>query len=85
MVLDQAEDLHREPQPFARVGVAGGGAAPSLDVVGLDLGKDFLQQLTAQQFLGTRAAAERRLQLIVAHFVLLSSPTAAALPRARRR
>src|SRR5262249_26840085 len=31
MVLDQAEDLHREPEPLACIGVAGRGVAPSGD------------------------------------------------------
>src|SRR5262249_14659265 len=85
MVLDQAEDLHREPQPLARIGVAGGGMAPAFDVVGLDLAKDLFQQLAAQQLLGALATCDGSLELVVGHFALLSSPTAPALPRARRR
>src|SRR6516164_7039617 len=74
MVLDQAEHLHREPQPLARIGVAGGGMAPAFDVVGLDLRKDLFQQLAAQQLLGARATRDRGLELVVGHLSLPSWP-----------
>ena len=51
MVPDQAEDLHREPQPLAGIGVAGGRVAPARDVIGLDLGKNLFEQLTASRLL----------------------------------
>src|SRR5262249_4856514 len=67
MVLDQAEDLHREPEPLACIGVAGRGVAPSGDVIGLDLREHFFQQLAAKQLLGARAAGDGRLELVVRH------------------
>src|SRR5262245_29042247 len=70
MVLDQAEDLHREPQPLAGIGVAGGRAAPTLDVIGFDLGKNLFEQLAAEQLLGARAAGDRGLELVVGHLSL---------------
>src|SRR5262249_47198839 len=80
MVLDQAEDLHREPQPLAGIGVAGGRAAPTLDVIGFDLGKDLLEQLAAEQLLGARAAGDRGLELVVGHlnFPIGSEPVVPA-------
>src|SRR6266481_6032047 len=80
VVLDLADDLRRLPQPLARVSVARRRAPPGRDVFGVELGEHFLQQLAAQQFLGTRAATDRRLELVVAHFVLLSSATAPPAP-----
>src|SRR5262245_42518542 len=73
MVLDQAEDLHREPQPLARIGVAGGRVAPARDVIGLDLGKNLFEQLAAEQLLGARAAGDRGLELVVGHLSLSGS------------
>src|SRR5262249_1040353 len=82
MVLDQAEDLHREPQPLAGIGVAGGRVAPAGDVIGLDLSKDLFEQLTAEQLLSARATGDRDLELVVGH---LKRPTEPRRPPPRRR
>ena len=56
MVFDDANHLYGEPEPLARVGVARRGAAPALDVVGLDLGEDLFERLAAEELLGARAS-----------------------------
>src|SRR5262249_50020315 len=81
MVLDQAEDLHREPQPLTGIGVTGRRVAPSGDVVGLDLSKDLFEQLTAEQLLGARAAGDPGLELVVGH---LKRPSEPRMPPRRR-
>src|SRR5262249_36358624 len=69
MVLHQAQHLHGEPQPLARIGVAGRRVPPTLDVIGLDLREDLFERLAAEQLLGARAARDRRLKLVVGHLL----------------